>query len=496
MKRRMSLWGILSVSMIIFVAGTVFVCWILNGTFLEKYYLMKKQQDMVSSYTLLDEAAESGMLGSSEFDTTFERLCANGNVMTLIIGENKLIVRSSMNNPLVFQKELNDILFETDNQEMTVLDDTEEYTLIRRIDHRMNEEYLLLFGKLSDGSLLYMRTALESIRESAQITNTFFRYVSGAILLVSILFVLLLSKQLVKPIESLMHLSKDMTNMRFEAKYQPGNYTPKEIDELGLSMNQMSTALEGTIAQLKSANLQLESDIQKKQQIDEMRKEFIANVSHELKTPLALIQGYAEGLEEGVSDDPESRQFYCEVIRDEADKMNTMVKKLLTLTQLEFGDEPVDMKRFDLNELVSGVLASIQVLLEQNEITAVYQQKDPVYVWGDEFLVEEVLTNYLSNAIHYAMGEVKKIHIGISRENEKIRLGVFNTGEPIPEEEIEKIWTKFYKVDKARTREYGGNGIGLSIVKAIMELMNQKCGVTNYPNGVEFWLELEVASKV
>lgn len=144
MKRRMSLWGILSVSMIIFVAGTVFVCWILNGTFLEKYYLMKKQQDMVSSYTLLDEAAESGMLGSSEFDTTFERLCANGNVMTLIIGENKLIVRSSMNNPLVFQKELNDILFETDNQEMTVLDDTEEYTLIRRIDHRMNEEYLLL----------------------------------------------------------------------------------------------------------------------------------------------------------------------------------------------------------------------------------------------------------------------------------------------------------------------------------------------------------------
>ena len=229
MKRRMSLWGILSVSMIIFVSGTVFVCWILNGTFLEKYYLMKKQQDMVSSYTLLDEAAESGMLGSSEFDTTFERLCANGNVMTLIIGENKLIVRSSMNNPLVFQKELNDILFETDNQEMTVLDDTEEYTLIRRIDHRMNEEYLLLFGKLSDGSLLYMRTALESIRESAQITNTFFRYVSGAILLVSILFVLLLSKQLVKPIESLMHLSKDMTNMRFEAKYQPGNYTPKEI---------------------------------------------------------------------------------------------------------------------------------------------------------------------------------------------------------------------------------------------------------------------------
>ena len=128
-----------------------------------------------------------------------------------------------------------------------------------------------------------------------------------------------------------------MTELDFEAKYQPGRRYHNEVDELGEYMNVMSTTLEHTISELKSANNQLQIDIDKKTQIDEMRKEFLSNVSHELKTPLALIQGYAEGLKECINDDAESREFYCDVIMDEASKMNQMVKNLLTLNQLEFG---------------------------------------------------------------------------------------------------------------------------------------------------------------
>lgn len=175
---------------------------------------------------------------------------------------------------------------------------------------------------------------------------------------------------------------------------------------------------------------------------------------------------------------------------DEADKMNRMVKKLLTLNQLEFGNEVIAMERFDLTDLIQGVVNSSGILLSQNQITLNFSENKPIFVWADEFKVEEVVTNYLSNAIHHAQGE-KRIDIVCRRVEDKVRVCVFNTGKPIPQEDIENIWIKFYKVDKARTREYGGSGIGLSIVKAIMESFHQQCGVINYEDGVEFWFELD-----
>ena len=221
-----------------------------------------------------------------------------------------------------------------------------------------------------------------------------------------------------------------------------------------------------------------------------MRKEFLSNVSHELKTPIALIQGYAEGLKEGISDDAESREFYCDVIMDEAAKMNIMVKKLLTLNQLEFGNDVVAMERFDIVALITNYIQSAEILTKQNEISVRMEEYQPIYVWADEFKTEEVFTNYFSNAINHCTNE-KIIDVKLTKKEGKVRISVFNTGEPIPQDSIGHIWEKFYKVDKARTREYGGSGVGLSIVKVIMESMNQSYGVNNYENGVEFWFELE-----
>lgn len=243
---------------------------------------------------------------------------------------------------------------------------------------------------------------------------------------------------------------------------------------------------------MKTANNELQKDIEKKEEIDEMRKEFLANVSHELKTPIALIQGYAEGLSEGVSDDAESRSFYCEVIVDEASKMNHMVQKLLTLNQLEFGNEVVNMGRFDLTALISNYIQSAGILTKQNGIEVRMENYGPIYVWGDEYKVEEVVMNYFSNAVNHCGGE-KKIIVTLNQGEDSVRVDVFNTGIPIPEESVPHLWEKFYKVDKARTREYGGSGVGLSIVKAIMESMNRKYGVENYTNGVLFWFDLEKA---
>jgi signal transduction histidine kinase len=261
-------------------------------------------------------------------------------------------------------------------------------------------------------------------------------------------------------------------------------------------MNALSDKLEETISELKTANNELQLDLQRRTEQEEMRQEFLANVSHELKTPIALIQGYAEGLQENINEDVESREFYCEVIVDEANKMNKMVKRLLSLNQLEFGNGQVHLEHFDLNSVLDSVVNATDILFKQKEVTLSYQKTDnPVMVWADEYMIEEVVTNYVSNALNHVKYD-KKIEIKAISDEEVVRVSVFNTGDPIPETELDKIWSKFYKVDKARTREYGGNGIGLSIVKAVMEAHNQKYGVKNYDNGVEFWFELDSAAKL
>ena len=224
--------------------------------------------------------------------------------------------------------------------------------------------------------------------------------------------------------------------------------------------------------------------------LDASREEFVANVSHELKTPIALIQGYAEGLKEGVNDDEESRNYYCEVIVDEASKMNQMVQKLLTLNQLEFGNKTVSLERFDVVDLIRNYLQSSVLLCEQKGVQLKMEDYPPIHVWADEFGVEEVFNNYFTNAMNHVDGE-KIIEVQVQPTENKVRVSVFNTGAPIPEDSIAHIWEKFYKVDKARTRAYGGSGVGLSIVKAIMDSMNQSYGVLNYDNGVEFWFELD-----
>lgn len=170
--------------------------------------------------------------------------------------------------------------------------------------------------------------------------------------------------------------------------------------------------------------------------------------------------------------------------------MNLMVKNLLTLNQLEFGADEVQFERFDIVRLVKGVIASCEILVQQAGATVDFISDESICVWADEFKTEQVVRNYLTNAIHHA-GNEKRIEVRIADMDGKVRITVFNSGNPIPEEDIPKLWDKFYKVDKAHTREYGGNGIGLSIVKAIMESFHQNYGVENFDNGVAFWFELD-----
>ena len=475
------------IGLLVFILMTVFI---VNTGFLGRYYMSHKQKDLIEMYEAMSEAVNNGNLGNEAVQKKLvaELEKTNIDVCAMDISDDGKVVFTNVKEEGFLYKQMLRIFFLKDDDQERILKHTNDYVVRKIKDPQSGIDYLEMWGYLSDNVFVTMRSPLDSIRESANLANQFLIYLGIFGLFFGGILVWIFSRKITKPVLELARLSEDMANLNFDAKYTSGG--KNEIGVLGENFNKMSEQLEKTISELKTANNQLQHDIEQKEKLEDMRNEFLGNVSHELKTPIALIQGYAEGLKEGINDDPESTEFYCNVIIDEAGKMNRMVKNLLILNQLEFGSDEVEFERFDIVKLVKGVIASCDILIQQAEANIDFIAGESAYVWADEFKIEEVFMNFFSNAVNHCEDD-KIIEVKMEQKDGKVRVSVFNTGKPIPEDSIHHIWEKFYKVDKARTREYGGSGVGLSIVKAIMESMNQQFGVNNYNNGVEFWFELE-----
>lgn len=473
----------------VITATCMLMSWFVNVAFLERYYTEKKIEDLVDIYNQVSLSfSENGNISRDLLEDIYIN-CETKSVSMLVVDyamNTKLLVGYGSNQDALVNR-LKDIVF-AQSDEGKLIVNGDGYTIRLVIDEDTEVEYIEMSGDMSNGNIYVMRTAVESIREVVKLSNGFYSNVLGLVLLLSIVITVIFTVNVTKPILNLVHISERMSNLDFNVKYK--SESEDELSVLGNSMNKLSEKLETTISELKTANLELQKDIEEKNEIDRMRKEFVSNVSHELKTPIALIQGYAEGLKEGVNDDEESKEFYCDVIIDEANKMNKMVMKLITLNQIESGAGKIELERFDIITLIDSVLNSASILLKENQANVFFDNSASIYVWTDEFQTQEIITNYISNAINHLDGE-KIICINVEKNVNKVKITVFNSGSHIPEEDIDKIWDKFYKVDKARTREYGGSGIGLSIVKAISESLNMKVGAKNVTNGVEFFVEME-----
>ncbi len=473
------------------LAGTMVLCWIINTLFLERYYIYSKEQKITYAYGKINDAVGRDETPDVDALQNLNKMCFDDNILAVVIDRNSRPVYYSPNGG-------DDFVFSVINYRLGGYPDVQADMIQRFYYDRNDTEYLGRFGSMENGNSYLICTPVESIRTSVMLANRFLAYVGAIMAVLGAVVIYFVTKKVTDPIKELAGISERIAALDFEAKYQ--GKSKGEIALLGDNINKLSHSLEQTISELKTANNELQRDIQKKEELAEQRKEFLANVSHELKTPIALIQGYAEGLSEGITSDPESMAYYCEVIVDEASKMNQMVKKLMTLSQLEAGDDAVAMERFDIVNLVKEYVQSAQILTKQNGIRVTVEAKEPIYVWADEFKTEEVFMNYFTNALNHCRTveghRDKAIEVQFIRDKGKVRVSVFNTGAPIPEEALPHLWEKFYKVDKARTREYGGSGVGLSIVKAIMESMNRAYGVNNYEDGVQFWFELEAAQQI
>ena len=369
-----------------------------------------------------------------------------------------------------------------------IFERTDDYVLYRIFDNRMSGDQIECMG-VYNRHAYFITTSMAGVQASVGITGNFLLMVGGAGLILGAVLIYALSKRFTAPIVSLAKLSEQISDLDFSGKYE--GREENEIGTLGNNMNLMSERLSSTITELRQANSQLEKDIEEKNKIDENRRELIANISHELKTPIALIQGFSEGLKDGIADgDKENMDYYCDVIIDEAEKMNRLVKRLLALDEIESGISKPEMVEFNLMDVIKGVMQASAMLSRDKGVSVKLLAPEQLMVEADEFMIEEVIQNLLSNACHYVSspGEIT-VRAWLTPE-QMAHVAIHNTGEEIPEEALSRLWEKFYKVDKARTRSYGGSGIGLSIVKGIITRHEGACGVINTGDGVEFWFEI------
>lgn len=466
---------------------------LVNNFVLGRFYLYSKRQTLKSVYRTVNDYYNNDK--SENFEEKLEQIAIQNNFDILIRNNENVNIYTSNKDFYSTFGQMNEMTSRFNIGVGELIEQSDNFVIKKIKDSKNGITYILLSSTLDNGYLLYIRIPISSIQESVKISNNFLYLMAGFAILIAAVIVSYVSRKFTDPILELNDIAKKMSNLDFSHKYRIKD-VDDEINNLGRSINVMSDKLERTINQLRNSNIELEKDIEEKSKIDEMRKSFISDVSHELKTPIALIQGYSEGLLENVNTDEESIKFYAEVILDETNKMDKLVKQLLELMKLEYGKRQFNDKKFNIVEVEKEVVRKSKVMLEEKKVKIEFNLSEEINVFADDFYIEQVISNYITNAIKHVKEidgkKVISIVNEVNIEKNKVRVKIFNTGENIAEEHINRIWNRFYKVDESRNRTDGGTGIGLSFVKAIMNNYGNRYGVTNKEDGVEFYFDLDL----
>jgi len=356
-------------------------------------------------------------------------------------------------------------------------------------DPENDARYKIIIKKRIDeyGEILYFYTlvSLQPVNEVVQVLMNFSVYFVIIALILVVAISLLISRMITKPLIKLKNVAVKMANLDFTEKYNVKRND--ELGSLGESLNFMSDELGKNIDELKEANRKLEADIEFERRQEKIRKEFVSNVSHELKTPLGIIKSFAEGIQDGISED--KKGYYLDVIIDEISKMNTLIVDMLELTNLEAKINKLHKEKFNLREVCDKLILRFDEIKESKEIQFNYHVEDGI-VDADLKKIGHVLSNLISNSFRYTE-KGGTINLYVEKGWDGVRFRIENTADPFSDEALEKIWDRFYRVEKSRSRSLGGNGLGLSIVKSILENHESDFGVRNTEIGVEFYFILK-----
>ncbi len=344
-------------------------------------------------------------------------------------------------------------------------------------------QYILYAKDFKNGYYIEISTQINPIQENASLAVTVTTVITVLALGLALIFIFDYSRRFTKPLIQMNEVMKKIAALDFSVKTHIDRND--EIGTLAENINTVSDSLNAALTELREKNAQLLEDIEKERRLEKMRQDFVSSASHELKTPIAIIRGYAESLKMNMSASPENDREYCDIIIKEADKMNVLVINMLEQSLYSTGTKLPDNGKFELSEYIEGFLKSAAPIFKDKQIS-VEVQADACSLFGDEKQLTTVLSNIVLNACSHISGE-KIIKISAEDLGEFIKIKIFNTGSKIEDKDADSIFTSFYRADKAHSRKEGRFGLGLSIVKSIVTNHGCDCGFNNETDGVTFW---------
>lgn len=465
----------------------VLVLCLSNVTLLVKFFSLKEKNSLKEQ---LGVVCELNFQDSSQVVKTLSEINEKYNFDVEIYNESGRILYTTHGSQMMDYFSLKNDKFVMTHEELNTIKserlsgDIIFETAVRKFD---KNEYLLCRKQVNDSLFAEVRVQKQLISNSASIANELIIIISVICFILSVIWVLNFARKFSKPITEMNEITRDMTKLDFSRKLTVNR--SDEIGQLAASVNELSASLNTALTDLKQTNARLRSDIELERQLDVMRRGFVANVSHELKTPISIISGYAEGLKLNVS--PESKEEYCNTIIDESQRMNKLVLSILELSRYESGQIPLNRESFDISSLCAELLDRI---FAGKDIETENKIPECTKVNADPLQIEQVLKAYLENAAAHTP-EGGKVWTECEESGDTVRISVFNTGSHVDESVMPQIWQSFFRGDKSHKRDSTRFGLGLSIVSAIMKLHGHKCGVYNADFGVCFWLDADKAEK-
>lgn len=349
-----------------------------------------------------------------------------------------------------------------------------------------DNEVLVIGGSFSYEDTVYnmvLSMSVTSIEESATVLATANTNILLIALFICVILSVLISNGITRPLSEVSTIADEYAHLDFTNEANE-KLSSKELSTLAVSMNAMKTQLRDSILKLNLANEKLRKDIDSQKDSEQRRREFVANVSHEMKTPLALLQMYSENLK--LNFDGLDRGYYCDVIIEESQRLSEMVSEMLKISAMESGISMMEFENFNLSETVLGLVEKLKPILETNKLEVSIEED--IIVLGNSQYLEQAMKNYIINAVEHGHigGEVK---ITLTKLEDRCKFSVYNEGSKVKEEDMSQLWDSFYRADKSRTGDTNV-GLGLSIVRNVIEQHRGTYGCVNHEHGVEFWWEI------
>lgn len=456
-----------------------------SALFMEPYYLHNVEQTLINAYRTLDSG------GEYDLETVGRLEESNLSIVIADKETDEILYNSHM--PNSFMPDFKDRVLPFIRENAMATDtgyniNTDELMQRTSSGVKFSNGKRVMLGGVTDLYVVEISTSYASISQATTISMQFSLIVGLMVMILAILAFSRMSSMVVGPITQITSIANQIAHLDFSQKCDV--HMGGEIGDMASSVNTMSDFMQTYIAQLQTANQQLKADIQQKKEQEEARKNLVANLSHDLKTPIGLISGYADGLRGGMAKTDEEVREYCDVICDESDRMMTMILKMMELFRLESGTVQMEAEEFDLSDLLNYEVEIFSMEMERSGIQFTSDFHDCLYITTDYFAVEQVITNYMQNAISH-MSQGNRMSLTVQEHDGCYRVSVFNSAAPIPEEELPRLWDSFYRLDKSRKRSHRESGLGLSIVKSNMELLGGDYGVENVDGGVLFWAEFQ-----